>query len=110
MTWEEALNAIAGAVDVSAFDEELNTIREAMSTRQETDDILAELEEVKGKLTAAEAAREDLQAKYRKRFGEMLNNNAGIVEEKETSIIEKAGKPDGSPLTFNDLSLTAETE
>lgn len=31
MAWEEALNTIAGAVDVSAYDEELNTLRETMS-------------------------------------------------------------------------------
>lgn len=110
MTWEEALNAIAGAVDVSTFDEELNTIREAMSGFQQSDDIQAELAEVKEKLAASETAFADLQAKYRRRFGEMLSSNAASVEEQETIIVENVGEVDGRPITFEDLSLTAETE
>lgn len=108
MTWEEALNTIAGVVDVSVYDEELNTIREAMSNYNSDQDLQTELDSVKQKLSEKETAYSDLQSKYRKRFGEMLSGNASQIEEKETKITERPA--DGNPISFADLSLTAETE
>ena len=108
MTWEEALNAIAGAIDVSAYDEELNTLREAMSNNSVNTDLETELADVRAELAARETAYSDLQAKYRKRFGEMITENGRALEEKEDTMLE-SNKED-TPLTFADLSLTAETE
>ena len=108
MTWEEALNTIAGAVDVSAYDEELNTIRETMSNYNSDQNLQTELNSVNQKLSEMETAYSDLQSKYRKRFGEMLSDNASQIEEKETKMTERPA--DGKPISFADLSLTAETE
>lgn len=109
MTWEEALNSLAGAIDVSAYDEELNTIREAMANNTVNTALQTELADVRAELTARETAYSDLQSKYRKRFGEMIAENGKALQDKEDNMLE-SNKEDATPLTFADLSLTAETE
>ena len=113
MTVAEALQAIVDAVDVSKYDEEMNVLREAISAMSNTDDAdhKAELESVKEKLAQAESAYTDLEMKYRKRFKELIKSGGEIIESKEEEVI-KGGveQGNGSPLTFADLSLTAESE
>ena len=112
MTVKEALANLVDAVDVSAYDEELNVLREAIDA-QSTDDmdnIKSELEEVKTALSEKESAYSDLEAKYKTRFKELIEStNKGVVEA-EKEVIDTATEEPGKPITFADLSLTAETE
>lgn len=113
MTVAEALQALVDAVDVSTYDEELNVLREAISDTSNTGDTdyKAELETVKEKLTQAESAYTDLEEKYRKRFKELIKSGGEEIESKEEEIIKASVEQDnGRPLTFADLSLTAESE
>lgn len=113
MTVAEALQALVDAVDVSTYDEELTTLREAISATSNTDetDYKAELESVKEKLLQKESAYTDLEEKYRKRFKELIKSGGEEIESKEEEVI-KAGVEQGNSrlLTFADLSLTAESE
>ena len=112
MTVKEALAKLVDAVDVSTYDEELNTLREAIDA-QSTDDmdaIKAELEDVRAKLTASETAYSDLEAKYKTRFKELIDSTNKGVKEAEKELIDTATEESGRPMTFADLSLTAETE
>lgn len=113
MTVAEALQAIVDAVDVSTYDEELNTLREAIADTSNTDDAdyKAELESVKEKLAEAETAYTDLEEKYRKRFKELIKSGGKEIESKEEEVIKAGVEQDKDrPLTFADLSLTAESE
>lgn len=113
MTVAEALQALVDAVDVSTYDEELNTLREAISAESNRDDIdyRAELESVKEKLAQAESAYTDLEEKYRKRFKDLIKSGGEEIESKEEELIKAGVKQEnGRPLTFADLSLTAESE
>ena len=113
MTVAEALQAIVDAVDVSTYDEELNMLRKAISDTSNTDatDYKAELESVKEKLAQAESNYTDLEMKYRKRFKELIKSGGEIIESKEEEVIKGGVEQDnGRPLTFADLSLTAESE
>lgn len=112
MTVAEALTKLVDAVDVSAYDEELNTLREAIDA-QSTDDmdaIKAELEEVRAALREKESAYSDLEEKYKTRFKEMIASGKNDVKEAEKEVIDTAKEEPGRPMTFADLSLTAETE
>lgn len=112
MTVAEALLKLVDAVDVNAYDEELNTLREAIDA-QSTDDmdaIKAELEDVRAKLTASETAYSDLEEKYKTRFKEMIASGNNDLKEAEKEVIDTAKEESGRPMTFADLSLTAETE
>lgn len=113
MTVSEALQALVDAVDVSTYDEELNTLREAISAESNTDetDYKAELESVKEKLAQKESAYTDLEEKYRKRFKDLIKSGGEEIESKEEEVIKAGVEQDnGRPLTFADLSLTAESE
>ena len=113
MTVAEALQAIVDAVDVSTYDEELNMLREAISDTSDTDDAdyKAELESVKEILAQTESAYTDLEEKYRKRFKELIKSGGKKIESKEEEVIKGGVEHDnGKPLTFADLSLTAESE
>lgn len=112
MTVKEALSKLVDAVDVTAYDEELNTLREAIDA-QSTDDmdsIKAELEEVKMALAEKESAYSDLEENYKTRFKEMIASGNNDVKEAEKEVIDMAKEEPGRPMTFADLSLTAETE
>lgn len=112
MTVAEALLKLVDAVDVSAYDEELNTLREAIDA-QSTDDmdsIKAELEEVRTALREKESAYSDLEEKYKTRFKEMIASGNNDLKEAEKEVIDTAKEEPGRPMTFADLSLTAETE
>lgn len=112
MTVAEALARLVDAVDVSAYDEELNVLREAIDA-QSTDDMeatKAELEEVRTALREKESAYSDLEAKYKARFKELIDSTNKGVEEAEKEVIDTAKEEPGRPMTFADLSLTAETE
>lgn len=108
MTWEEALNAIVDAIDVSAFDEQLNTLREALSRESSDDGIKAELEQVRAELRDRETSYSDLEKKYRERFKELINNSRKEIETKQEALEEEM--KEDRPITFEDLSLTADTE
>lgn len=112
MTVGEALSRLVDAVDVSAYDEELNVLREAIDAQStdDTDSIKSELEEVKEALSQKESAYSDLEAKYKARFKELIESTTKGVEEAEKDIIDTAAKEPDRPMTFADLSLTAETE
>lgn len=113
MTVAEALQSLVDAVDVSTYDEELNVLREAISATSNTDDadLQAELKSVEEKLARAESAYTDLEEKYRKRFKELIKSGGEAIESKEEEVIKTSVEQDnGRPLTFADLSLTAESE
>lgn len=112
MTVGEALARLVDAVDVSAYDEELNVLREAIDAQStnEMDSIKAELEEVKAALAEKESAYSDLEAKYKTRFKELIDSTNKGVEKAEKEVIGTATEEPGRPMTFADLSLTAETE
>lgn len=113
MTVAEALQALVDAVDVSTYDEELNILREAISGLSNTDnsDYEAELESVKEALAQKETAYTNLEEKYRKRFKELIKSGSEEIESKEGEVIKAGVEQDnGRPLTFADLSLTAESE
>lgn len=110
MTVGEALARLVDAVDVSTYDEELNVLREAIDSQSTNDNIKAELEEVKAALTKKESAYSDLEEKYKTRFKEMIASANNDVKETEKEVIETAKEEHGRPMTFADLSLTAETE
>lgn len=115
MTVAEALQALVDAVDVSTYDEELNVLREAISGLSNTDDIdyKKELESVREALAQKESAYTDLEEKYRKRFKDLIKSGGEEIESKEEELIKTGVKLDNGtplPLTFADLSLTAESE
>lgn len=113
MTVAEALQALVDAVDVSAYDEELNTLREAIAGLSNTDhsEYKEELESVRESLAQKESAYTDLEEKYRKRFKDLIKSGGEEIESKEEEVIKTGVKQDnGRPLTFADLSLTAESE
>lgn len=113
MTVAEALQALVDAVDVSTYDEELNTLREAISGLSNTDysDYNNELESLREELAQKESAYTDLEEKYRKRFKDLIKSGGEEIESKEEEVIKSAVEKDnGRPLTFADLSLTAESE
>ena len=105
MTWDEALQAIAEAVDVSAFDEPLNVLREALSAAPtNTDDIQGELEEVKQALADKESAYTDLERLYRKRFGELIRAGIDGLKEQVEEVEAEDEKAD-MPIIFDNLAL-----